>query len=245
MFQKRLEGKGEVWVNEFLYPILQGYDSVAMDVDLEIGSTDQTFNMLVGRKLQRIYREKEKFVLTTPMLVGLDGRKMSKTFGNTINVSDPPNEMHGKLMSLRDDLISQYFELATSLPLAEIKKIEEELKVKKMNPREAKARLAREIITIFYGRKKALAAGKEFDRVFREKGLPSKILEVEITDKKLNVMELLFKTKLVLSKSEAKRLILQKGLRIDGKTEDDWRKEIEIKKGQVIQVGKRRFAKIV
>ena len=245
MFQRRLEKGGEIWVNEFLYPLMQGYDSVAMNVDLEVGSTDQTFNMLVGRKLQKIYNRKEKFVLTTPILVGLDGRKMSKTYGNTVNIIDPPNQMYGKLMSLRDDLIIQYFELCTELPLTEIREMEKNLKQRKVNPRDLKARLAREIVSIYHGERAAQIAEKEFERVFREKKLPTKIPEVKIKEKTLNILDLLVKTKLAPSKSEAKRLVFQKGVKIDGQVENDWQKIIEIKKGQVLQVGKRKIIRLI
>lgn len=245
MFQRRLKRGGEVWLNELLYPLMQGYDSVAMDVDLEIGASDQLFNMLVGRKLQRIFNKKEKFVLTTPMLVGLDGRKMSKTYGNTVNILDSPNEMYGKLMSLKDDLIIDYFKLCTDLPLAEISEIEKKLKRREINPKEAKAKLAKEIVKIYHGEKAAKEAEKEFERVFKEKKLPEKIPQMEIKEKKLNILDLLVKTKLTSSKSEAKRLIFQKGVKINGELKKDWKENLEIKKGMIIQVGKRKFLKII
>ena len=245
MFQERIKAGGEVWLNELMYPLMQGYDSVAMDVDLEIGSSDQLFNALVGRKLQKIFRNKEKFVLITPMLLGLDGRKMSKTYGNTVNLTDPPSEMYGKLMSLKDELILLYFQLCTNLPLKEIKEMERELRRKEINPIEAKSRLAREIVTIYHGWEKAEEAEKEFNRVFREKKLPLKIPVIQIKEKKLNILELLTKTKLISSKSEAKRLILQKAVKINGALKENWQEIIEIKKEMVIKVGKRRFKKIV
>ena len=245
MFQERIKAGGEVWLNELMYPLMQGYDSVAMDVDLEIGSSDQLFNALVGRKLQKIFRNKEKFILITPMLLGLDGRKMSKTYGNTVNLTDPPGEMYGKLMSLKDELILLYFQLCTNLPLKEIKEIERELRRKEINPIEAKSRLAREIVTIYHGWEKAEEAEKEFNRVFREKKLPLKIPVIQIKEKKLNILELLTKTKLISSKSEAKRLILQKAVKINGVLKENWQEIIEIKKEMVIKVGKRRFKKIV
>ena len=245
MFQERIRAGGEVWLNELMYPLMQGYDSVAMDVDLEIGSSDQLFNALVGRKLQKIFRNKEKFVLITPMLLGLDGRKMSKTYGNTVNLTDPPAEMYGKLMSLKDELILLYFQLCTNLPLKEIKEIERKLSKKEINPIEAKSRLAKEIVTIYHGGKKAEEAEKEFNRVFREKKLPLKIPVIQIKEKKLNILELLTKTKLISSKSEAKRLILQKAVKINGALKENWQEIIEIKKEMVIKVGKRRFKKIV
>lgn len=245
MFQRRLQKDGEVWVSEFLYPLMQGYDSVVLDVDLEIGSTDQLFNMLVGRKLQRIYNKKEKFVLTTPMLIGLDGRKMSKTYGNTVNITDPPNEMYGKIMSLKDELILQYFRLCTGIPEKEIKEIEGNLKFGKINPKEAKARLAQEIVGLYYSKKAAQRARQEFERIFKEKKLPSEIPEVKIQTKTVDILDLLTRTKLAPSKSEAKRLILQGGVKINQVVQKDWKKTVEIKKGMIVQVGKRKFVKLV
>lgn len=245
MFQRRLKRGGEVWVNEFLYPLMQGFDSVALNVDLEIGSTDQLFNMLVGRKLQKIYHQKEKFILTTPMLIGLDGRKMSKTFGNTVNITDSPKEMYGKLMSLKDELILPYFKLCTDLPEKEITILERKLKSKKLNPKEAKAKLALEVTSIYHGRKAAKEAKEGFERVFREKKLPVKIPEIKIEEKSLNILELLVKVKLAPSKSGAKRLILQRGVKINNIVQRNWKSIIKVEKGMIIQVGKRRFLKLI
>ena len=245
MFQKRLKEKKEVWVNEFLYPLMQGYDSVAMNVDLEIGATDQTFNMLVGRKLQRIFNKKEKFILTTPLLLGLDGRKMSKSYNNTVNITDSPDEIYGKIMSLADSLIIHYLELVTDIPLEDIRKIKKDLSSRKVNPRDVKAMLAREVINIISGEKAAEAAEKGFDTVFRQKKTPSKITETKIEKTSINILELLVQTVLVSSKSEAKRAILQKGVKIDGLIQDDWKKTIKIRKREIVQIGKRRFVKII
>lgn len=245
LFQERIKEKKPIWLNEFLYPLFQGYDSVYLNVDLEVGGNDQTFNMLCGRELQKIYNQKEKYILTTPLIPGLDGRKMSKTFGNAVNLTDPPNEMYGKLMSLKDELIIQYFELCTELPLEEIKEMEKKLEQKKINPRDLKAKLAKEIVGMYYGEEASEEAEKEFQRVFREKKLPREITEIKIKEKNVNILDLLVKTKLVSSKSEAKRLILQKGVKIDGKTESDWQKIIEIKTGKILQVGKRKFVKLI
>ncbi len=245
MFQRRMKKGKEVWLNELLYPLMQGYDSVAMNVDLEIGSTDQTFNMLVGRKLQRIFNQKEKFILTTPMLAGLDGRKMSKTYGNTVNLNDPPKEMYGKLMTLRDELIIPYFQLCTDLVSGQIREMECNLKRKRINPREAKTKLAREIVRIYYGEKTALSAEQEFNRIFIERKFPKTMPQVKIKAKALNILDLLVKTKLVSSKSEAKRLILQKAIEINGVLKEDWQEISKIKKGMIIKIGKRRFVKII
>jgi len=245
MFQKRLDREDTVWMHETLYPLLQGYDSVVMDVDLEIGGTDQTFNMLVGRELQQKMRNREKFVLTIPMILGIDGRQMSKTSGNCVWIEDFPDQMFGKIMSIPDDLIISYFELCTDLPLAEMEKMKKSLKEKKVNPRDLKAKLAKEIVVIYHGERAAKKAEKEFNKIFKERKLPTRIPEVKIKEKELNILDLLFKTKLAPSKSEAKRLILQKGVKIDKKTQKDWQKVIKIKKGMVIQVGKRKFVKVV
>lgn len=244
MFQRRLKSKKEVWLSELLYPLMQGYDSVEMNVDLEIGGNDQLFNMLIGRKLQRIYNNKEKFILTTDMLIGLDGREMGKTYGNVVNITDKPNDMYGKIMSLKDSLIMEYFRLCTEASKEYIKKAEQKLKSKKVNPKKLKARLAKAITTIYHGEKKAESAEKEFNRVFAEKKLPSKIREVKIGKKNLNILELLVETKQASSKSEAKRLILQKSVEIEGDICEDWRRNIRIKKGMIVRVGKRRFVKI-
>jgi len=239
MFQRRIKMGQTVWAHETLYPLLQGYDSVFLNVDLEIGGTDQTFNMLIGRELMGKMRNKEKFVLTCPMILGIDGRPMSKTSGNCIWIEDTPSQMFGKIMSIPDDLIFDYFKLLTRTSLAEIEKI------KKLNPKDAKAALAQEIVRIYHGKKAAEAAEKEFERVFKERKLPSRIRGIEIKEEKLNILEFLVKTKLASSKSEAKRLILQKGVKIDGKIEENWRGTVQIKKGMIIQVGKRKFVRLV
>jgi len=238
IFQERLKKGQEIYLHEFLYPLLQGYDSVVLDVDAEVGGTDQTFNMLVGRKLLRSFKKKEKFVITTPLLENpKTGKKlMSKSEGDYIALNDLPDEMYGKVMALPDEVLIPCFKLCTEVPLLEIKKI--------TNPRDLKARLAREIVSIYHSKKAAQSAEKEFEKIFREKKLPTKIPGIKIREKKLAILDLLVKTKLASSKSEAKRLILQKGVKINGKVQRDWKKSIEIKKGMIIQVGKRKFIKL-
>lgn len=233
MFQERLKQGREIWLHEFLYPLLQGYDSVAMDVDAELGGTDQTFNMLVGRRLLGSMKKKEKFVVTTPLLLGLDGRKMSKSFGNTVNLLDAPEDMYGKLMSLNDNLVAQYFELCTDVsPTAAA-------------PRDLKAQLAREIVRMYHGEKKAQEAEQEFDQVFRNKELPSEIREARIEENSMQLSDLLVRSQLASSKGEAKRLLEQRGVKIDGKVVEDSSVKVTIRKGMVLQVGKRHFVKII
>jgi len=239
MFQRRIKIGETVWAHETLYPLLQGYDSVFLNVDLEIGGTDQTFNMLIGRELMQKMKKKEKFVLTCSMILGIDGKPMSKTSGNCIWIEDSPNQMFGKIMSIPDGLIFDYFKLLTRIPLTKIEK------TKNLNPRDAKAKLAREIIRIYHGEKAAVKAEKEFERVFKRKKLPTKIPTISIKEKDFNLLDLLVKTKLASSKSEAKRLILQKGVRINNEIISDWRLVVQIRKNLIIQVGKRKFIKLV
>ena len=244
MFHKRIKRGDTVWMHETLYPLLQGYDSVAMDVDLEIGGTDQTFNMLIGRELQQKMKNREKLVLTVPMVLGIDGNQMSKTSGNCVWLSDSPKEMFGKIMSIPDKLIVSYFEMLTNVPIDLVKQYKKQLKLKKVNPMTLKEALGFEIVQLYHSKRKAIIAQSEFTRVFKQKKLPQKIVKVAIKQKTINILDLLIKTKLVSSKTEAKRLILQKGVKIDGEVKKDWKTIVKIKKGQVIQVGKRRFAKI-
>ena len=245
MFQQRMKKGKPIYLHEFLYPLAQAYDSVAMDVDLEIGGKDQTFNMLCGREMMKVIKNKEKFVLAIKLLVDPTGKKMGKTEGQAINMDTPAEEMYGKIMAWPDSLILIGFELCTDLSLREITEISNQIKRGILNPQEVKARLAREIVTICHNKKAAERAEEEFKRIFREKKLPAKIPAIKIKEKTLNILELLVKTKLALSKSEAKRLICQKGVKIDGEIQEDWKKILEIKKGMVIQVGKRKFVKII
>jgi tyrosyl-tRNA synthetase len=245
MFQKRLKKRGTVWAHETLYPLLQGYDSVVLDVDLEIGGTDQLFNMFIGRELQQKMRNKEKSILTVPMVLGTDGKLMSKTSRNCVWLTDSANQMFGKIMSIPDNLIISYFELLTNLPPELIQRHKRALHLKKVNPMILKRQLAFEIVKMYHLEKAAKAASEEFNRIFKEKKLPSKISQIQIKEKSLDILELLVKTKLASSKSEAKRLILQKGVRINGKIQKNWQKIIQTKKGQVVQVGKRKVVKVI
>ena len=244
MFQERLKKGQEVWVSEMLYPLMQGYDSVALNVDLEIGATDQTFNMLVGRKLQKIYNKKEKYILTVPILLGLDGRKMSKTYQNTVNFNDPPQEMFGKIMSMKDELMFDYYRLCTDLPEEEIQDMEEKVKSGKINPRDVKTKLAFLIVQTFWGEKKAKFAQEEFERVFKNKQVPSQIPKFFCPKTEYLLLDLIFGMRLVPSKSEAKRVIKQGGVKIDGNVIKDPKYLVKVKEGMIVQVGKRKFAKL-
>ncbi len=244
MFKKRIEAGEDLYLHEFLYPLMQAYDSLAMDVDLEVGGNDQTFNMLAGRTLMKKMKNKEKFVLTTKLLVDSSGQKMGKTEGKMINLDTPANEMFGQIMAWSDEVIGLGLELCTDIPMTEVNRIEEQIKQGKMNPRDAKARLALEIVAVHHSQKAAAEAEKEFNRVFKKKEKPSKMPIVKLTTKKYSLLDLLVQIKLAPSKSEAKRLIVQGGVKIDNQVVKNWQKEIVVKDGLIIQVGKRKFVKV-
>jgi len=239
MFRKRIEEDKLIYLHEFLYPLIQAHDSVAMDVDLEIGGSDQMFNMLRGRDLMRKLKNKEKFVLTTKLLTDSFGQKMGKTEGNIVALDESSKEMYGQIMAWPDSLIFPGFELCTDFSLEQINKI----KKQKNNPRDDKTMLAREIISIHHSKSAALSAEKEFNRVFKEKQAPSKIAVIKISGK-TGILNLIIKTKLAPSRSEAKRLIIQGAVKLDNVTIKDWQKKITPKKGVIVQIGKRKFIKL-
>lgn len=245
-FHDRYKAGKPISLPEFSYPLMQGYDSVAIKSDVEIGGTDQTFNMLAGRTIQRAYGQEPQDVITLALLEGTDGRKMSKSYGNVISIMDEPNDMYGKIMSMQDEFMVKYFILCTDVPIAEIRGMEEQLKKGDVNPRDIKARLAGEITAMYHGKKEAQKAEKEFNRVFKEKELPSEIDGVELAEGEYNILDLLVKIKMASSKAEAKRLIVQGGIKINGQVEKDWQKNIKIERGKeiLIQSGKRKFIKI-
>lgn len=239
MFDKRIKENLPISQTEFMYPLMQGYDSVAMDVDLEIGGSDQMFNMLAGRTLQKTYNHKDKDVLTTKLLLGTDGRKMSKTYNNAIYLTDAPNDMFGKVMSINDNLIGDYLELATELSGDQI------VMIKNMqNPRDQKVELAKEIVRLYHGHKPAMEAAENFDKVFRRHEMPSE-MAVFTTDKKVYpILDLLCDSGLAESKNDAKRVIEGNGVEIDSQKATDWKQEVTLKDGMVIKFGKRKFVKI-
>ncbi len=243
MYQKRIEGGKPIGLHEFLYPLMQGYDSVHMEVDLEIGGNDQLFNMLAGRTLLRAYKDKEKFVLTTPLIEGLDGRKMSKSYGNTIDIMDPANDMYGKVMSMADELIIKYFLLCTDVPLKEIDEVDKSIKAGD-NPRDAKMKLAREIVALYHSKEAGDLAEQEFINIFKKGGVPDDMPTFELSGDR-NIIDLLELCKLIESRSDAKRVIQQGGVKVNDKKVDDPNATIHLEKDMVIQVGKRKFAKII
>lgn len=237
-FTKRIEKGDPVWYHETMYPLLQGYDSVEMDVDLEIGGTDQEFNMLVGRELQRKMNNREKFVITTPMIPGTDGKTMAKTSGNCVWLDDKPEDMYGKLMGVQDELISTYFELLTDIPLNEIASLDPN------KPMENKKRLAHTITTQFHNEELASKAQTHFKSTVQHKELPKNIQEVSINHDSMTLLNILSQSNLNTSNSEVKRVIKQGGVEINGTRITDPNQKIEVKSGTTIKFGKREWRKI-
>jgi tyrosyl-tRNA synthetase len=241
-FELRYKDGDAIGIHEFLYPLMQGYDSVMVQSDVELGGTDQTFNNLVGRDIQRAYGQSPQIVITMPILVGLDGKeKMSKSKGNYIGVTDEPNDMFGKVMSISDDMMGNYFTLLTNL---ENEKITELANPDKSHPKEAKVLLGKTIVTQFYDEAAAENAAAEFDKVFAQGQLPDDIPEVVIADSAISVKQLLLSCKLVETGGEAKRMVAQGAVTIAGNKASDPNAQISPTDGMVIQVGKRRFAKL-
>ncbi len=221
---------------------MQGYDSVMIESDVELGGTDQTFNNLVGRDIQKGYGQQPQIVITMPILVGLDGKeKMSKSKGNYIGVTDQPNDMFGKVMSISDDMMENYFTLLTNLPT---ERIAELVDPDKMHPKETKVMLGKMIVSQFYDETVAEAAAAEFDKVFARGQLPEEIPEFTLPSEPVSVKQLLLTCKLVSTGGEAKRMIKQSAASIDGEKLTDPNAEITPKEGAVIRVGKRKFARV-
>jgi len=251
-FSERYRAGRPISLAEFLYPLMQGYDSVAVEADVELGGTDQTFNLLVGRDLQRAHGHEPQVAFTVPLLPGTDGvKKMSKTFGNQVGLTEPPGEQFGKTMSIPDELIPTWFRLCTGLPPEDLDAIERGLADGSLHPAEQKRRLGREIVNRYHGEDAARAAEGHFDRVHREHELPEDVPEATIPpdavqDGRVWLPRLLAATGLASSNADARRLIEQGGVRLDGETVDDPDAELTPDRlaGRVLQVGRRRFLRL-
>lgn len=231
-FRKRIEENKDITMLETMYPVLQGYDSVAVEADVELGGTDQKFNLLMGRRVQRYFDMEEQDTVTVPLIEGTDGtKKMSKSLGNYIGLEEAPSEMFGKIMSVPDKLIDKYFELLTNT------------KRKNKEPYKAKLNLAQEIVSIYHSEQKAQKAKNEFEKVFKQGENPEDMLEIEIENKKIDIVDLLVKTG-IESKSQAKRLIKQGGVSLNDKKIKNFTEEVDLKNGDVLQIGKKRFYEI-
>lgn len=247
-FTKRYKNGEPISIHEFLYPLAQAMDSVAISADVELGGTDQKFNLLVGRDIQREFGMEPQVIITMPLLVGTDGvDKMSKSYGNYIGISESPKDIYGKTLSIPDNLIYTYYELATDISNDELKEIKEQLNDKNINPRDLKRKLARTLVKMYYDEQSAIEAEEEFDKIFIKKEIPDEISEMNWNreKKEIAIVDLLLETNLAPSRSEAKRLISQGGVSIDGDKISDLSAIIKLKNENIIKVGKRNFLKII
>lgn len=243
LIRKRLDAKTRIGLHEVLYPALQGYDSYFLDTDIQIGGTDQTFNMQAGRTLQKLWRNKESFILSTEFLTGTDGRKMSKSWGNAIWLDEDPNDIFAKVMAIKDDLIINYYTLSTNVPLSTIINMEKKLRSGE-NPMLIKKHLAKQIVTELYNAKIAQEAERNFESLVQKKEIPQNIPIYQYTGNgKENIIDLLIKID-VRSRTETKRLIEQRGVTIDGQTITDSNSQINVKNDMIIRVGKRKFVRL-
>ena len=241
-FSKRYAANQSISIHEFLYPLVQGYDSVALEADIELGGTDQKFNLLVGREMQKAYGKSQQAILTVPILEGLDGvQKMSKSLGNYVGITDAPNEMFGKLMSVSDELMWRYFELLSFRPMSEIEKFQTEI-TDGANPRDIKFLLCEEIISRFYDQKAADNAKQDFIQRFQKNAMPDEIPEVKIDlSQGMPIANLCKETQLCSSTSEAMRMVKQGAVKINGEKVADPKQVINEAESFVLQVGKRKF----
>jgi len=248
-FTRRIQAGHSIQMHELLYPLVMAYDSVALEADVELGGTDQKFNMLVGRDLQREFGQEPQVIITTPMLEGLDGtQKMSKSLGNYIGIAEPPQEIFGKTMSISDELMWRYYELLTDMSAAEIEAMRARASSGALNPRDAKAELAKRIITDFYSKEEAERAEEEFNRIFRQKQTPAEIAQVgRRREGPVKLAKLMAQVGLAQSVAEARRLIEQGGVRVGGERVSNATFEIDTDKREdvLIQVGKRKFLRII
>ncbi|PIP27804.1 MAG: tyrosine--tRNA ligase [Candidatus Moranbacteria bacterium CG23_combo_of_CG06-09_8_20_14_all_35_22] len=245
-FKERIKNDIDLSMQEFMYPAMQGYDSVVLKADVELGGTDQKFNLLMGRQLQKRYDQKPQDVLTCPLLEGLGGTdKMSKSLNNFISLTEEAESMFGKVMSLTDELIVRYFELCTEISLEEIKKIKKDLENSKVNPRDVKIKLAFEITKIYHGEKKANEAKEYFEKVISRKEMPDEVKEEKVNEGE-RLIDFIVKIKLAQSNADAKRKIEQGGVSLDGEIIKDIQTKIsKAMEGKILKVGKREFRKIV
>lgn len=250
-FSKRYSANQPISLVEFMYPLVQAYDSVMIEADVELGGTDQLFNLLLGRELQNCYHQEQQIVMTLPLLEGLDGvNKMSKSLGNYIGVAEPANEIFGKTMSISDELMWRYFALVLCMPDDEIEQLKQDMAQGRQHPRDIKDKLARQVTTAFHDQEKAEQASRDFVEMFRKKEVPDDITEVLISSLpldggKIGIVNLISKLKMVQSKSEGRRSVDGGGVRVNGEQIKDINAMIEPRPDMILKVGKRKFAKLV
>jgi tyrosyl-tRNA synthetase len=241
--RNRYETNKPLWLHELLYCLAQGYDAVTLHADVQIGATEQLFNLMAGRKLQEVFGQKPQVCITFPVLIGTDGsERMSKSLGNYIGITEPPEEIYGKVMSIPDSLIMSYFELVTDVPDEELEEFRRELESNTVNPMVLKKRLASEIVTQFHSEKAANEAGEQFEKVFQRRQVPEDIKEHQVAPGS-SLRDILVQTNLAKSRSEAGRLVDQGAVEVDG--EKVTSHSATVKSGSIIKVGRRRFAKII
>ena len=245
-FSKRLAENKPVSLIEFMYPIMQGYDSVALECDVELGATEQKFNILRGRDLQKAYGQEQQICLLMPILEGLDGvEKMSKSLNNYIGITEAPNDMFGKVMSISDELMFRYYEIITEIPLEEIEKMKMDITNGVLHPMEAKKNLGKELVTIYHGAEEGIKAKEWFENVFSKKNLDVDLPEVEIAGKEEGIIELLVNTlKFANTTSEARRLIEQGGFKINDEAIKDVKSSVTLESGMIIRAGKKKIIKV-
>ena len=247
-FTKRYKNGEPISVHEFLYPLAQAMDSVAIESDVELGGTDQKFNLLVGRDIQREFGIEPQVILTMPLLVGTDGvEKMSKSYGNYIGISDSPKDIFGKTLSIADSLIYTYYELATDISNAELTKVKSDLENPEVNPRNIKRALAKKLVEMYHSAESAKEAEEEFDKIFIKKEIPDEIPLFEITNgqKEISILDLITTVNFAPSKGEARRLVQQGGVTLDGEKIADISAIVQLKPENILKVGKRKFIKII
>ncbi|MEW6244127.1 MAG: tyrosine--tRNA ligase [Bacillota bacterium] len=244
-FKKRMQEEKPVSIHEFLYPLAQAYDSVAIRADVELGGTDQTFNFLLTRDIQREYGVEPQVMMTMPLLEGTDGtHKMSKSLNNYIGINESPRDMYGKTMSIPDELMLKYYELVTDVPVLELRQIERQLRDGTAHPRDVKMRLAREIVSLYHGASAARQAEEEFVRVFQCGGLPEEMSEFRVSPGSVRIVRLMVDSGLAASNSEAKRLIAQGAVRVNQDRVSDPDLELRVQEEMIIQVGKRKYVRV-
>lgn len=246
-FTKRFKSGEPISIHEFLYPLAQAMDSVAIESDVELGGTDQKFNLLVGRDIQREFGMEPQVILTMPLLVGTDGvEKMSKSYDNYIGISDEPSQIFGRTLSIPDNLIYNYFELATNVSNQKLGEVKTQLENGSVNPRDLKRELARTLVSMYHNHEAAEIAQTEFDNIFINKGLPDEIEEFKVgINQEINILDLIVLVNFAPSKGEARRLVTQGGVSIDGEKISDVQYQVKIISGMILKVGKRKFIKLI
>jgi len=244
-FAKRYQGQMPISIHEFFYPLMQGYDSVMIDADVELGATEQKFNLVIARQIQKEYNKEQQIVLTLPVLVGIDGtQRMSKSLGNYIGIDEKPSEIYGKVMSITDNLIYAYFELVTDVSLEDLKLIRRDLDDPAVNPRDLKKRLGRKLVQMYHGEAASKEAESEFEHIIVNKQIPDEIADINLPEKEYRIDDLMIRSRTAVSKSDARRLIQQGGVSIDGEKITDPFTTIQIDVARILKVGKRKFARI-